>query len=101
MITIKNTISRAEEVNKMKIIKFHLTHLFAEDMIRFGSMANFDSGIEKMHHKTFAKKPANNTQRRKDVFEKQAATRQIENMAIERAIHNVYPEPFTRRNRKL
>ena len=68
MNIIKNTISRAEEVNKMKIIKFHLPQHFAEDMIRFGSMANFDSGIGEMHHKTFAKKAVNNTQRRKDVF---------------------------------
>lgn len=91
MSYIKDTINRTVG-NKMKIIKFHLPQHFAEDMIRFGSMANFDSGIGEMHHKTFAKKPANNTQRRKDVFEKQAATRQIENMAIERAIHNIYPE---------
>ena len=88
---IRDTINRTEG-NQMKIIKFHLPQHFAEDMIRFGSMANFDSGIGEMHHKSFAKKPANNTQRRKSCFEKQTATRQLENMAIERAIQNVYPE---------
>jgi hypothetical protein len=91
MHTLKDTIARTDG-NQMKIIKFHLPQHFAEDMLRFGSMANFDSGIGEMHHKSFAKKPANNTQRRKDVFEKQAATRQIENMAVERAIHHIYPE---------
>jgi hypothetical protein len=91
MSTLKETIARTEG-NQMKIIKFHLPQHFAEDMIRFGSMANFDSGICEMHHKIFAKKPASNTQRRRNVFEKQAAKNQIENMAIERAIHHTYPE---------
>jgi hypothetical protein len=82
--TLKNTLNR-QEGNGMKIIKFHLPLHFAEDMLRFGSMANYDSGIGESHHKDFAKKPSQNTQRRKSVFEIQTAQRLIENMAIDRA----------------
>ena len=82
--TLKNTLDR-KDGNQMKIIKFHLPLHFADDILRFGSMANYDSGIGESHHKDFAKKTANNTQRRREVFEFQTATRQIENLAIYRA----------------
>jgi hypothetical protein len=68
-----------------KFIKFHLPNHFADDMLRFGSMLNFDTGIGESHHKTEAKYPAKNTQRRKAEFEYQTATRQIENFAINKA----------------
>lgn len=79
--TLKETLQRKHGCG-MKLIKFHLPNHFADDIIRFGSMLNFDSGIGESHHKTEAKKPAKNTQRRKINFEFQTATRQIENLAI-------------------
>jgi hypothetical protein len=90
METLKKTLDR-QTGNQMKIIKFHLPLHFAEDMLRFGSMSNYDSGIGEMHHKEFAKLAAQNTQRRKCTFEKQAATRLIENLAIDRAFNDVFP----------
>jgi hypothetical protein len=66
----------------MKIIKFHLPTHFANDILRFGSMKNFDTGIGESHHKTEAKHPAKNTERRKSNFEYQTAKRQVENLAI-------------------
>ena len=73
---------------QMKIIKFHLPTHFASDIQRFGSMKNFDTGIGESHHKTEAKNPAKNTQRRKISFEYQTAKRQIENVAIIMAYWN-------------
>jgi hypothetical protein len=73
---------------QMKIIKFHLPTHFASDIKRFGSMKNFDTGIGESHHKTEAKHPAKNTQRRKVSFEYQTAKRQIENLAINIAYSN-------------
>jgi hypothetical protein len=73
---------------QMKIIKFHLPTHFASDIQRFGSMKNFDTGIGESHHKTEAKHPAKNTQRRKVNFEYQTAKRQIENIAINMAYCN-------------
>ena len=86
----KTTIDR-KEGNQMKIIKYHLTLHFADDMFRFGSMANYDSSIGELHHKDFAKKPSKNTQRRKEIFEMQTAKCQINNLAIDRAYDYVYP----------
>jgi hypothetical protein len=73
---------------QMKIIKFHLPVHFASDIQRFGSMKNFDTGIGESHHKTEAKLPAKNTQRRKSNFELQTAKRQTENIAINIAYNN-------------
>jgi hypothetical protein len=73
---------------KMNIIKFHLPTHFANDIQRFGSMKNFDTGIGESHHKTEAKHPAKNTQRRQGNFEYQTAKRQIENLAINMAYCN-------------
>ena len=73
---------------QMKIIKFHLPTHYATDIQRFGSMKNFDTGIGESHHKTEAKNPAKNTQRRKVNFEYQTAKRQIENLAINMAYRN-------------
>ena len=87
----KTTLNR-QEGNQMKIIKFHLPLHFADDILRFGSMANFDSSIGESHHKVFAKKPAKNTQRRKEVFEEQTARRQIDNLVIDRAYDMIYPD---------
>ncbi len=75
--------------NVWKIIKFHLPCHFSDDIKRFGSMLNFDTGIGESHHKSEAKKPSKNTQRRKKNFELQTATRQIENIAICRGITNL------------
>jgi hypothetical protein len=87
---VKTTLNRQAGL-KMKIIKFHLPLHFASDMLRMGSMANFDTGIGESHHKTEAKKPAKTTQRRRNVFELQTATRQIENLAISMAYDYIYP----------
>jgi hypothetical protein len=73
---------------QMKIIKFHLPTHFVNDIQRFGTMKNFDTGIGESHHKTEAKRPAKNTQRRKINFEYQTAKRQIENIAINMAYCN-------------
>ena len=82
--TYKDTLNRQVGC-QMKIIKFHLPTHFADDILRFGSMLNFDTGIGESHHKTEAKKPAKNTQRRQASFEFQTATRQIDNLVIKRA----------------
>ena len=79
--TYKDTLDRQVGC-QMKIIKFHLPTHFANDILRFGSMKNFDTGIGESHHKTEAKHPAKNTQRRKSNFEYQTAKRQVENLAI-------------------
>ena len=86
----KDTVNRLEG-NGMKIIKFHLPLHFADDMLRFGSMSNYDSSIGELHHKDFAKKPSKNTQRRKEIFELQTANCQINNLTIDRAYDFVYP----------
>lgn len=86
----KETVKR-KAGNQMKIIKYHLTLHFADDMLKFGSMANYDSSIGELHHKDFAKKPSKNTQRRKEIFEMQTAKIQINNLAIDRAFDYVYP----------
>ena len=85
--TYKDTLDRQVGC-QMKIIKFHLPTHFAVDIQRFGSMKNFDTGIGESHHKTEAKHPAKNTQRRKISFEYQTAKRQIENIAINMAYCN-------------
>ena len=85
----KKTVNR-QDGNQMKIIKFHLPLHFADDIFRFGCMANFDSSIGESHHKVFAKKPSKNTQRRKEIFEAQTAKRQIDNLAIDRAYDSLY-----------
>lgn len=82
--TYKRIINR-ETGCGCKFIKFHLPNHFADDMLRFGSMLNFDTEIGESHHKTEAKYPSKNTQRRKSEFEYQTATRQIENFAINKA----------------
>jgi hypothetical protein len=86
----KDTVNR-QEGNGMKIIKYHLPLHFADDMVRFGSMVNYDSSIGELHHKDFAKKPSKNTQRRKEIFELQTANCQINNLTIDRAYDFVYP----------
>jgi hypothetical protein len=86
----KTTVDR-KDGNQMKIIKYHLPLHFADDMFRFGSMANYDSSIGELHHKDFAKKPSKTTQRRKEIFEIQTAKCQINNLAIDRAFDYVYP----------
>ena len=77
----KSVVNR-KEGNGMKITKFHLPLHFADDIIRFGSMSNYDSGICEAHHKSEAKKPSTNTQRRQSSFEIQTAKRQIESLSI-------------------
>jgi hypothetical protein len=79
--TIKNTINR-EERNGMKIIKFHLITNFADDILRFGSMNNYDSCIGERHHATEVKDPAKMTQRRRNSFEYQTGLRYFERRCI-------------------
>ncbi len=81
MNTIKETINRTEGCG-MKIIKFHLMKHFAEDVLRYGSMRNYDSAIGERHHVTEVKDPAKHTQRRKNKFEEQTAQRHYESLAI-------------------
>jgi hypothetical protein len=84
MNTLKNIFNR-QQGNGMKIIKFHLMSHFAHDILRFGSMRNYDSSIGERHHATEVKEPARRTQRRKGVFEFQTAIRYVENIGIQRA----------------
>ena len=86
--TYKETLNR-QQGNGCKLIKFHLLNHFGDDMLRFGSMLNYDTEIGESHHKSEAKHPAKNTQRRKAEFEFQTATRQIENLAIDVGIRNI------------
>ena len=95
MNTIKILLNRRQG-HGMKIIKFHLMLHFAEDILRFGSMRNFDSCIGERHHTTEVKDPARKTQRRKGVFELQTAKRYVENIGIQRAnreIPEVHKKP--------
>ena len=78
---IKCTLNR-QDGNGMKIIKFHLMLHFVDDIRRFGSMRNYDSCIGERHHCTEVKDPAQQTQRRKNNFEKQTAFRYYENLLI-------------------
>ena len=73
----KEVVNR-KEGNGMKITKFHLPLHFADDIMRFGSMSNYDSGICEAHHKSAATKPSANTQRRQCSFEIQTAQRQVD-----------------------
>jgi hypothetical protein len=84
----KDTLNRQVGC-KMKIIKFHLPIHFPNDIIRFGSMQNFDTGIGESHHKTESKLPAKNTQRRRSNFEYQTALRNVDNIAINMAHANM------------
>jgi hypothetical protein len=86
--TIKNTINR-EEGNGMKIIKFHLVTHFAEDILRFGSMNNYDSCIGERHHSSEIKDPAKLTQRRKRTFEYQTGVRYFEQRCITMAANEL------------
>ena len=52
-------------------------------------MLNYDTEIGESHHKSEAKHPAKNTQRRKSEFEYQTAIRQIENLAIDVGIKDI------------
>lgn len=78
----KEVVNR-KEGNGMKITKFHLPLHFADDIMRFGSMSNYDSGICEAHHKSAAKKPSANTQRRQCSFEIQTAKRQVDSLSIQ------------------
>jgi hypothetical protein len=86
--TIKLTINR-EIGNGMKIIKYHLITHFADDIMRFGSMVNFDSCIGERHHSSEIKKPAKLTQRRKINFEEQTSNRYFEQTCISRAYYQI------------
>ena len=54
METIKTVIDRQVGCG-MKIIKFHLMIHYAEDILRFGSMKNYDSSIGERHHVSLIK----------------------------------------------
>jgi hypothetical protein len=98
MNTIKLTLNR-QTGNQMKLIKYHLLAHFADDILRFGSMSNFDTGIGESHHKTEAKLPAKTTQRRRNQFELQTAIKQIENVAINKAYTSIlHTEPIDNNN---
>jgi Plavaka transposase len=88
METLKTVINRQEGMG-MKIIKFHLLRHYAEDIMRFGSMRNFDSSIGERNHCTEVKDPAQHTQRRKCNFELQTANRYCENVAISKAYSEI------------
>ena len=88
METIKTVINRQEGMG-MKIIKFHLLRHYGDDIMRFGSMRNFDSSIGERNHCTEVKDPAKHTQRRKCNFELQTANRYCENVAITKATFEV------------
>lgn len=86
--TIKSVINRKHGCG-LKIVKFHIINHFVDDIIRFGSMNNFDSSIGERNHITEIKRPAKRTQRRKDKFEQQTADRQIENIGINIAYNEI------------
>lgn len=99
METIKTVLNRQVGCG-MKIIKFHLLIHYAEDICRFGSMRNFDSAIGERHHCTEVKNPAKNTQRRKNNFELQTATRYCENIAITKAYNDINSNCSTNLNKQ-
>jgi hypothetical protein len=81
METIKEVLNRTDGQG-WKIPKFHLMTHFVDDIVRFGSMKNFDSATGERNHKTDVKDPAKHTQRQKDGFELQTAERYYENVLI-------------------
>ena len=68
-------VVNCKEGNGIKISTFHLPLHFADDMIWFGTIFNYDSGICEAHHKSATKKPVDNRQRCQCNFEQQAAKR--------------------------
>jgi len=84
MKTMKDVIN-CTNGNGMKIIKFHLLIHFVSDILRYGSMLNFNSAIGEMMHKTQVKDPAQHTQRNKDTIELQTCLRNVECTKIQRA----------------
>jgi hypothetical protein len=91
MKKIKDALNRTDGCG-MKIIKFHLIKHFAEDILRYGSMKNFDSAIGERNHCTEVKEPARHTQRRKINFELQTAKRYYENLAINVSENDIIQE---------
>ena len=84
LIQIRDILNRTNGVG-MKIVKFHLISHFISDIIRFGSMSNYDSSIGERNHISDCKQPANRTQRRKTNFEYQTSNHYVDNLCINRA----------------
>lgn len=81
---VKRVLHRVEGKG-MAIIKFHLPLHMIDDLKRFGSPLNVDSGIGEHNHIANVKEPARRTQRRVDSLEFQTATRLSENIVHGRA----------------
>ena len=72
------------------LLKNHLPLHLAEDIRRFGSPKNVDSGIGESVHKTSAKKTGQRTNMSADSFERQTGKNYTENLTVERA-HAFHP----------
>jgi hypothetical protein len=88
MDELKQVLNRQQGCG-MNFVKFHLMRHYVEDIVRFGSMCNYDSAIGERNHMTEVKDPARHTQRRKHCFEKQTAKRYVENITILRACSDI------------
>lgn len=99
MYTIKEIINR-EQGCGMKLIKFHLIKHFCDDIMRYGSMKNFDSSIGERNHKSEVKEPAQHTQRRKNCFEKQTARRYTENISTDIAFADMMSNAYISRSKE-
>ena len=87
---VKETLNHRQGM-QMKIIKFHLFTHFADDILQWGTMINYDSAMGELHHKSAAKKLAQRMQWRKEVFKEQTAQRQVENLSIEMTHASLQP----------
>ncbi len=68
----KETVDRQTGMG-LKIVKFHMILHIIWDILRHGLPANYDSGPGEARHKEHVKKPAKQTQKRFDKFDRQIA----------------------------
>lgn len=77
----KRTVDRTTGLG-MSFVKFHIGLHDADDILRFGPMSGFDTGVGETNHKEFSKKTASRTQKRAKTLDFQSATRLHENTTI-------------------
>ena len=77
----RRTLDRKEGVG-MSFVKFHIGLHDADDILRFGPMSGFDTGVGETNHKELSKKTAARTQKRAKTLDFQSARRLQENTTI-------------------
>ena len=85
---------------KFKILKYHVALHLAQDMLRFGSAANFNGSIIEYTHTVFAKQSSKRTQKQKKKLDEQCMNRVLENQLIEKAYLDLPPSQLVDKARK-